>query len=517
MGKRSRKRKAKAKANRARPVDSPGDGERLFESAQTTRLNCDQFAGVTGQPLNYGLQQDLEILQNRCHHERHNNPMVEGVIETHVVDMLGETGPSLQVESDSPRYNAMLEEIWQEWSDDCTCDGYGLIDLLTRWFDNDWWAGNSLAQYCDMSHEMPAETIIKTKLLDIAPQRLSNGFYLSDQSINGVRVDDYNRPTHYYLSSRRDRYSALARPVEVVADDILHYYRKHEADQVVGYPLLSSSLQEIADLRSYDNSVMDAARTAADNAFLLQSQANATQILRNARPIAPGTTIKTPRKSGRVIPIGYEAKQLAAVHPLAQYIDFRHEKLRSIGRPVHMPLLLVLLSAAKSNFSQSRIDVNVFYERGLKVNRARCERRVLNRLARMIEREASLATYRRSGTNRFILGRKPKGGVRFNWGWEPLGHANPKDYANSVKTLLEIGLTSEIRELGKLGISAEQILKDRQAWETMKSSFGLAVEEVSSPSGSENGNIRTLVDRQMEAIRSEMDDMRQVFSEALAQ
>lgn len=108
-----------------------------------------------------------------------------------------------------------------------------------------------------------------------------------------------------------------------------------------------------------------------------------------------------------------------------------------------------------------------------------------------------------------MLGRKPKR-VNFNWGWEPLGHANPKDYANSVKTLLEIGLTSEVRELCKMGIKPEQILEDRQMWETLKTNYGLAVEEV-SPGGNE------VARAQFEIIREEMGDMRRMFSEALSQ
>lgn len=512
MGKRSKNKQKKRQQTTARFSQSDLDravseavGQRLFESAETTRLNCDQWGSVTDQPINYALNQELHTLQKRCYHERHNNPMVEGVVETHITDMLGETGPSLQVVSDSDRYNRLLEEIWQQWWEDCTCDGYAGIDLLSRWLDNEWWAGNSLAQFCDMSHEMPGEAIIKTKLLDIAPQRLSDNYIFDDKSINGVGVDKYNRPTHYYLRPRRDRWQALTQPVEVVADDILHFYKKREADQVVGYPLMAGSLQEIADLRSYDTSVIDAARIGADNAFLLQSQANAVHILRTAKPIAPGTTIETPRRSGRTLPVGYEAKQLQAIHPLAQYIDFRHEKLRAIGRPVHMPLLLVLLSAAKSNFSQSRIDVNVFYERGLKANRGRVERRVLNKLARMVEREASLATYRRSGQDRFVLGRKPRK-VEFKWGWEPLGHANPRDYATSVKTLLELGLTSEVRELCKMGIKPEQIMKDRQLWDSLKDKFGVMVEEVSEGGGQ-------VARAEFEELKN---DMEQLIERALA-
>lgn len=75
MGKRSKRSKQKAVAAAPHVEDQ---GQRLWESAETTRLNADQWSAVTNQPINYGLQQDLEILQLRCHHELHNNPMVEG-------------------------------------------------------------------------------------------------------------------------------------------------------------------------------------------------------------------------------------------------------------------------------------------------------------------------------------------------------------------------------------------------------------------------------------------------------
>ena len=86
---------------------------------------------------------------------------------------------------------------------------------------------------------------------------------------------------------------------------------------------------------------------------------------------------------------------------------------------------------------------------------------------------------------------------------------SPKDYANSVKTLIELGLTSEIRELSKMGIKPEQIMEDRQLWESLKTQFGLMVEEV-SPGG------EAVARAQFDAIREEMDDMRRVISEAIA-
>ena len=193
-----RARRARAKANR---IAEQGQERGRWEAAQTDRLNKDHWCGVNNQPINFDLEQDLETIVKRCQHEKHNNPMVEGVINTHTIDLIGETGPSLQVMSDSPRYNSLLEEIWQEWWSECTVEGISGVDLMARYNENDWDKGNSLAQILDMSSELPSEAIIKTRLLDIAPYRLSNpwGYSLGDRVLNGVRFDDYGRPTQYYI------------------------------------------------------------------------------------------------------------------------------------------------------------------------------------------------------------------------------------------------------------------------------------------------------------------------------
>ena len=446
---------------------------RRWES-EHDHVNDEHWYHATDQHINYDLECDLPSLVAKCEHEYHNNPMVEGVVNTHTIDLLGETGPSLQVISDNPRYNSMLEEIFSEWWDSCTVDGLSGFDLMARYNENDWLRQISIAQILDMSHRLPGEEIIKTRLLDIAPRRLRQPWHTSDRDIiNGVKVDQFDIPTHYFISQRDSvGYQFTDTPEPISADDVIVWFDQKQQGQTVGYPRLAAALNDIAELRAYDSEVMDAARAAANNSFLLETQAGAIEFLTGASPMPNGTTFSVPRRSMKTIPVGYSAKQMTANQPIAHYDMFRHEKLRNLGRGVHMPLMQILLDASDANFSSSRINLNVLYERGLNFLRGRWQRQWLIPLVKMIEREASLATFRRSGTNRFVLGRKPDK-VSYQFGWEPLGNANPKDYAQAVQMLLAMRLTSPQKELAKNGHTIQELCDDWKEFNEKTASCGL--------------------------------------------
>src|SRR5687768_2173239 len=73
---------------------------RRWEAAETNRLNRTHWRNATGAPINEDLSGDLRTLRARCRYESYNNPIVEGVIGTHQVDLVGVQGPTLQVRSD---------------------------------------------------------------------------------------------------------------------------------------------------------------------------------------------------------------------------------------------------------------------------------------------------------------------------------------------------------------------------------------------------------------------------------
>jgi hypothetical protein len=140
-----------------------------------------------------------------------------------------------------------------------------------------------------------------------------------------------------------------------------------------------------------------------------------------------------------------------------------------------MPLLMVLLSAEQSNFSQSRIDLNVIYERGLCAYRKWIERNWLMRLVNIVRREAFLA-FRPGSTTRdanpFLLPREPRG-VHYRFGWEPLAQANPKDAVLVQQMKIALGLTTPEWEHAKAGTSEREAIESIKRTNKMRASAGL--------------------------------------------
>lgn len=476
---------------------------RRWESAETNRLNQSQWCGVQLTSMNDDLEARLETLVARCRHERANNPMVEGVIETYATDVVGREGPHLIVESEDDDYNRTVKQIWTEWFNRCTVEGTSGVELLRRLIGQEFDTGDWLQQYIDMSNELPGSEPVKTRLLDVDPMRLGTppAAIFSPNIVLGIQRDTFGRPQQYFVRNPRKQFlqshfdwDITYQPIP--AEDILHVFRSREPGQARAFPRLASCLQEIADLRDYDNQVMDAARTAANNGMLLYT-IQPEHVAANPRVFSG--TIALERQVAKALPPGYQAMGQTSTQPTAQYIDFRHEKLRSLGRPMNMPLLMVLLSAEDSNFSQSRIDLNVIYQRGLNAEQDRIEDRWLNPLRSLVLREAGLA-FRAGATardaNPFRLPPRPKQ-VVFRWGWEPIGQANPIDHVKTQEQRIRLGLTSPSHELANEGKDEDEILDSLAASNAKREKRGLP-----PLPGPENGPTNEPEDEQNQAPKS---------------
>ena len=433
---------------------------RRWDAASTDRLNEAHWAGATGNPINIDLSGDLPALWARCDHEAYTNPMVEGVIETYGLDLIGPTGPTLQVHSDDERYNAALKQIWADWfalpTTEADQSGLDWLRDTCNW--QLWTRGDILAQIVADEFAATSEDAVPYKLIPFDGRRLQTPWdAYGDPTVTlGVRRNKLGRATEYNIIELIYPYSLWYLPTYkanwIPAEDILHAFIKREPGQVRGYPWLASGLQEIADLRDYDTQVMDTARAGADTGVYFETTVpeacSEFKLQGGATPMG--------RRQERVVPPGYVAKQITPQQPMAIYKEFRHEKLRALGRPVHMPLLLVLLSAEESNFSQSRIDVNVFYERGLMVRRGWMEGRVLNRLVDMVARVATLAKSR----GRFVLPPRPDR-VQYHWVWDPLPQADPEKFASYVVLGLTWGWLTYDDVCAMFGRDSNQMMKLR--------------------------------------------------------
>lgn len=449
---------------------------RRWESAETTRLNYDRWSGVTGNPINFDLMQDWQTLVARCVYERMNNPMVEGVCETFATDVLGRRGPHLIVESEDGEYNDAVEGVWNQWFSRCCVDGTSGVDLLFRLIGQNFDKGEWLQQLINLEDELPSSDPVKMRLLDIDPCRLWDPFGGTRNSIMGVQRDSLGRPVKYWIRNdvQPNQLYQTTKYKDVAAEDILHCFQSREPGQVRGVPRLASVLQELADLRDYDAQVLDAARTAANNAMVLTTR-DPTLVGEKAKALPAGSSIQLQRQQATYVAPGYEATQMHPSQPGAHYIEFRHEKLRSLGRCAHMPLLMVLLSAEDSNFSQSRIDLNVIYQRGVNRFQNWIETNWLEPLRKMVIAEAGLAFAPGMTANDpqpFLVPKAP-GRVNFRWGWEPIAQANPKDHVKVQLEKINLGLSAPAIELASEGLDEEFVLASLHRTQQRRAALGL--------------------------------------------
>lgn len=404
---------------------------RRYEGAKTSRLNSAHWKDAEDRPINRDLSEDLNTLCARIACECQNNALVEGVIDTHVTDIVGPNGPKLQVLTSDKKYARELEPIYEDfWSMPDLKGQWSGVDFLANDIQMTWRRGEYLTQ---IASDPSARTLIKLRLQQIHPRRLNTPFArAADSAITlGVERTPVGRPIRYWIQDPNDGefgFATFDNFTDIPAEFIIHSPNVVEDGQARGVPLLASALQAIADLRDYGVQTLDAARQAADFAALL---------------VATGPDVETAKVSGsatierRMIsmaPPGWDLKQLKPEQPSTTYVQYVRERLRELGRPVSMPLLIILCDASNHNYSSARFDGQK-YQKGVRRYQASLERVKLNRLVRLVEREAFLAGK---------LSARPRD-VRLNWIWPGEPHVDPKkeaeaediELSNGVKTFAD--------------------------------------------------------------------------------
>lgn len=398
---------------------------RRWEAAETDRLNSAHWQAATGVGINQDLEADMESLRTRSIYEAANNPQVEGVIESHTIDLVGTDGPTLQVTSSRETYNSKLEKAVQKWWASPDINGQlSMAEIIRLWVRQLWTCGELLSQI--VTHdESPITAKVGLQVLD--PRRLITPYsQAGDPAVTlGVRRTRRGKPTQYYISQPTMVGSfelETGDAVPVPADLILHGFKTVEAGQVRGFPWLASSLPAIADLRDYDAQVLDAARQAADQAvFLYTDHPESNYLQVNEQTDFERRTVTT-------MPPGWKPYGFQPTQPSTLYIDYRNERLRDLGRPVNMPLMMVRLDSSKHNYSSARYDGQL-YLRGLAAIQAWVSVRFLNRLVNEIARELELAGE---------LPRRPAD-VKYVWIWPKQPHVDPKKEADAETARLANG------------------------------------------------------------------------------
>jgi lambda family phage portal protein len=410
------------RVGRTRPKAPMSDEDwkaRRWDAAKTNRLNSAHWAKALGQDVNADLESELTILRMRATHELSNNSFAAGVVETHTTDIVGPNGPTLQVQSVSDAFNEESERAWTEWW--ARPDLNGILsgaDFIRLWIRSLWGTGEYVAQIVT---DKTARGPVQARLLAIGSERLATppAATGSDDTILGVKLTETGRPILYWIDqSSRARLGITEDFKGVPSEFVIHGFRMQEAGQVRGVPWLVPALQAMADLRDYDDQILDSARAHADWALYLSAESN------DAVPIDIETSADVERRTVSALPPGWKASSHQADMPPTEYSQYRAERLREIGRPVNMPLMIVRLDSGDHTFSSATFDAGK-YNNGIVVHQRWIESVALARLAKIVLSESML-----SGA------RQPEAGFKLKWIWPAIVHGDPKKAAEAEKIRL---------------------------------------------------------------------------------
>jgi len=416
---------------------------RHWESGETTRLNEAHwaYAASSDMSINDWLTAQLTEIRFRSIYETRQNGDLTGIVGTLCDDVVGQDGPTLEVQSDNDVYNEAAEEVWRQWFAAPTFrPNWSGATVLRMWVGNLPRCGEFLAQ---ISTDQQATGPVKMRLRPRHSREMKSPTTAAADGtyVLGVQFEDeyLDRPLRYWIEKpTRGGYSVEVEPWP--AEDVIHEFLPEEEKQARGYPWFTPSLQPVADLRDYDDQVQDAARLMADQACLLYNrdpdEAWAT----------PEETTFT-RRSIKMAPPGWEPFTMNAAQPPVQYPDYRKERMRQISRPIRMPLMIANADSSGHNYSSARFDAQS-WDRFVKIVQlflSGTERSagVLNRLLDLVCAEARFSVPE--------LRTRPKK-VTYQWTWPVRPHVDKQKEAAGTETDLRnlvTTLTDEYAYRGK--------------------------------------------------------------------
>jgi len=474
---------------------------RRWEAAETNRLNRAHWQDVTGQSINLDLLTRLETLRTRSEYEAANNGLVQGIINTHAQDIVGSDGPTLQVQSDDTKWNEAAEGVWREWFyAPCPDPRISGAAWLKQAIHACWTAGDILAQLVTGTDQRGP---VSLRVKPIHSRRLATPLdFLGDPGVfMGMRLSPEGAPRQYYVQNPSPLgvgQVSLGDYTPIPPDLMVHEFLREEEDQLRGYPWLTGGLNPAADLRDYDDQVLDAARQAADAGIVWHT--NHPQ----ATYIEVNETTSIERRQQWTGPPGWQPTQIKPEQPSTNYVDYRRERQSEIGRPVCMPLMTIRLDSARHNYSSARFDGQNYHRAvaGLQMwlSGSPHSTGMLSRLFRLVVDEARFSVE--------PLRRRPPG-VTLTWRWSVPPHVDPTKEAQAERIGLENGTLPFAMACAARGYDEETVFQAEVRTNQLRESMGLpplppAMSYRSAPPASEEPGEKE--DREEEQDREEEEE-----------
>lgn len=401
-------------------------------------------------------------LRNRSRYEVNNNGFTDGIAQTYSNDLVG-LGPRLQMRTQSPAFNQLVEVMFANWQ-----AAIGFRRKL-------WCAAH--AKLVDGE----AFGVLRTNPSVRDPVKLDWVLYEADQChtpalpyrtqpgyIDGIRFDDWGNPLWYDLLKRHPgattSYNGYSLdPEKVPARFVTHWFLMRRPGQHRGIPELASTLNVGAAARRWREATLAAVESAADFSVLLHT----TLPPETLAAVDPLSTVDIEKRMMTALPDGYTASQLRAEHPNSTFETFHRALVNEQARPKNMPTNKAMCDSSKYNFASGRLDHQTYYL-SLDVDRADCNVQVCDPVFEAWFDEA-VRVYQWLGGRPEAIG--PMGRIH-GWVWPSHQVVDAKSDAEANSKNISSGVSSWLMSQRAAGIDPEERIRDEAAF------YGVSPDEV---------------------------------------
>ncbi len=313
-----------------------------------------------------------QSLVSRSRYELANNGYADGIAQTYATDLVG-NGPALRMQTGSPGFNQMVEFQWYLWTKAihfrrklwCMAhakhgdgEGFGVLRRNPR-----------------VGHAIPLDVVLyETEQCQTPYVPFSDPGY-----IDGLKFDEFGNVQWYdflsYHPGSTNGFNIDPTPERIPADMVLHWFKLRRPGQHRGVPECSSTLNTGAAARRWREATLSAAETAADFSLLLKTSLNPDQI----DPVSPMSSLDIQKRMMTALPMGWEAFQMQAEHPTANFEAFHKTLINEQARCKNMPYNKAACDSSSYNYASGRLDHQTYYA-ALDVEREDCNDLVLDPL-----------------------------------------------------------------------------------------------------------------------------------------
>jgi len=460
-----------------RPVKGPGHGVWLpsfrakYDAAQTTSENRRHWANADQLSANAAANPEVRrVLRSRARYEIANNGYARGIVNTLANYVVG-TGPRLQMLTDDPDANRIIEREFMRWA------------KATRLAQRLWTMRVSQCEsgevFAILSTNPRIDSPVKLDLRLVEAEQVTSPWAMRNDAslIEGIRFDEFGNPETYFVLRRHPGDTSFWQTGSGGPDDfdilpasaVIHLFRADRPGQCRGIPEVTSSLSLFALLRRYSLAVLSAAEHAALPGGVIYTDAPADS---EAATVEPMDQVEMDRGTWLTMPYGWKVGQIRAEQPTTMYGDYTSKVLNEIARPLNMPYNIASGNSAGYNYASGRLDHQSFFK-SIRIDQQRVADFVLDHLLRAWINEAVLIEGLLPASARTLDA--VASGYPHQWFWDGIEHVDPAKEANAQATRLTNNTTTLAAEYAKCGLDWEAELHQRAKEVALMNKLGLNV------------------------------------------